>query len=167
MKYEDNVRRIIDSFKLNLDGAHGPNHWGRVHAIGTYLCERTPGSDLKVANLFALLHDCCRVGEHMDAAHGSRAVTRELANNTWGLTEFQHDMLTTAICSHTSAGPTTNPIIGVCYDSDRLDLLRVGINPHNDFLSTEAAKDQSFQRMCNNNARDNRRPDIVNTWLGY
>jgi uncharacterized protein len=57
-----------------------------------------------------------------------------------GLTEEQFTKLHFAVQQHNGGKPTTDPTIGVCFDADRLDLLRVGILPNPKLLSTEAAR---------------------------
>ena len=51
-----------------------------------------------------------------------------------GLLEF-------ACEEHTSGGVSSNPTVGVCWDSDRLNLWRVGMRPDPRWLSTAPAKE--------------------------
>ena len=50
------------NFKIDWNGIHGINHWLRVHWFATQVGMRR-GADLLVIELFAYLHDCCRVAE--------------------------------------------------------------------------------------------------------
>jgi hypothetical protein len=49
-------------------------------------------------------------------------------------------LLVDAIHHHTAVKTTNNPTIGLCWDADRLNLWRIGIEPRPSFLSTAAAK---------------------------
>jgi uncharacterized protein len=51
---------------------------------------------------------------------------------------------------HTNGGVRLDPTVGVCWDSVRLNLWRVGIKPDPRWLSTEAARSEE----CNVWARD-------------
>jgi hypothetical protein len=65
--------------------------------------------------------------------------------------------LTQACTAHTDAGFRDDPTIGVCFDSDRLNLWRVGITPDPKYLSTDAAVDDELQhwsRSLHGHARD-------------
>jgi HD superfamily phosphodiesterase len=55
---------------------HGPRHWRAVARVGIELCRRTPGADLGVVMLFALVHDCQRWTDGEDPGHGPRSATR-------------------------------------------------------------------------------------------
>jgi uncharacterized protein len=59
------------------------------------------------------------------------------------VTESQLDTLVTACDLHTEAERTVDPTLGVCWDSDRLNLWRVGIQPSLRYLSTVPARDVS------------------------
>ena len=63
------------------------------------------------------------------AAEGEVAVVSEIL-----------ERVTFACETHTEAGPTSDPIVGVCYDADRLNLWREGIRPLPKYLSTAAGK---------------------------
>jgi uncharacterized protein len=49
-------------------------------------------------------------------------------------------LLEHAIRNHTKGRTTTDPIIGTCWDADRLDLGRVGMRPHERYMSTKAGR---------------------------
>lgn len=123
---------------------HGPHHWRLVAWVGAELIDKTPEADPLVVLLFALFHDCQRENEHGDRRHGSRGgvLARELlAGRPEILGSDQLEVLVDACERHTGAKATSDPTLGVCWDSDRLNLWRVGIQPHPFGLSTLAAKD--------------------------
>lgn len=127
------------NFKIDWNGIHGINHWLRVHWFATQVGMRR-GADLLVIELFAYLHDCCRVAERGDPWHGERGAQFAAALNGafFCLSAPQLDQLCTAIRFHSDGWTHTDATIQSCWDGDRLDLGRVGIHPHPDFLSEEA-----------------------------
>jgi uncharacterized protein len=122
---------------------HGPQHWRCVSLLGIELARETPGADPLVALLFGLFHDAMREGDHEDPEHGPRGA--ELFRKFWqtGLipvTEEQAGAIIFACRTHTEADPTTDPVSGVCYDADRLNLWRCGTQPRGKYLSTEGGR---------------------------
>ncbi len=127
---------------FSLDPAwtqHGPGHWLQVERNAIMLGEQTPGCDLEVARLFALLHDCRRRNEGRDPEHGARAAgfAQELYDNgILGLDPGRLATLKYAMTHHNGGQVSGDPTIGVCWDADRLDLPRVGTTPDIDLMST-------------------------------
>jgi uncharacterized protein len=138
-------QELLRQFKLYGRTAHGPDHWDKVDRNAVELCRRIPEADLLVARWFAIFHDSCRQDEGSDPEHGHRAadlVTRMYRDGKiQGLMDDQFVKLEFACRHHNGSGPVDDPTIGVCFDADRLDLLRVGIVPKPGLLSTQAAKD--------------------------
>jgi|TARA_B100001093_G_scaffold184735_1_gene177397 uncharacterized protein len=130
-----------DHFSMSLDGIHGLCHWDRVHENGVFLA-RYSGGDLLVVELFAYLHDSCRQSDSWDPEHGLRAaeLTRSLAEEWLNLEGDQLELLVFACEFHEKGKISDDPTVGACWDSDRLDLGRVGIKPDPKLLSTERAK---------------------------
>jgi uncharacterized protein len=133
----------IKRFTLGKRTSHGLSHWRRVLGNVNALCAETPEADPVVCRLFALLHDCCRENEKTDPEHGERAAAfvRELHEaGTIKITDRQAYLLWSACIGHDKGTVTDNPTVGVAWDADRLDLLRVGIVPNPELFSTNAAK---------------------------
>jgi uncharacterized protein len=134
------------AFMLNSERSiHGPEHWEQVERNVIELGESTPGCDIEIARLFAILHDCKRHDEEVDKEHGKRAAefARELHDK--GLLDIDPDQFSTlifAIKHHNDGLVSSEPTIGVCWDADRLDLPRVGIAPVAVMLSTQYAKER-------------------------
>jgi hypothetical protein len=80
----------------------GPSHWHRVASFGAQLCRATPGADLRVVSLFAVLHDAQRYTDGRDPEHGRRAA--ELALDLQGVlfkvTDERLNLLVEAIAKH-------------------------------------------------------------------
>ena len=122
---------------------HGAHHWRLVGVTGAELVATVPGADPLVVLLFALFHDSQRETDYVDPEHGPRgaASARELIPSAVpGLSAERLAVLCTACELHTSGGPTDDPTLGACWDSDRLNLWRVGIEPSPLYLSTDEAK---------------------------
>lgn len=131
---------LENQFKIDWGGVHGINHWLRVQQYGIRVGIMRK-ADLLVVELFALLHDSCRVSEHHDPSHGERAAefAHGLNGTFFSLSSHQLDLLCVAIHFHSDGYTHSDSTIQSCWDGDRLDLGRVGIRPHRNFLSPEAA----------------------------
>jgi uncharacterized protein len=131
---------IRSEFKIDWHGIHGANHWARVLHHGKNIGALRK-ADLIVVELFGFLHDSCRLNDGRDPQHGARAA--EFAHGIHGdyfqLNAKQLDKLCYAMTHHSSGEVSTDATIQTCWDSDRLDLGRVGIFPSPKFLSQEAS----------------------------
>ena len=67
-------------------------------------------------------------------------MARELRGDAFDLEDAAMDILGFACEEHTNGGVGSDPTVGVCWDADRLNLWRVGIEPDPRLLSTQAAK---------------------------
>ena len=139
--------------RMGKDSIHGISHWDRVAQNGMSL--NVPGADLEVVLCFAYLHDVERLHDGYDEEHGPRAaeLIDQIRDSVLGfLDDNQIDLLKEACSLHTTCVATGNPTIDACFDSDRLDLTRVGITPDPDKMATkegaELAKIVSSQRFC-------------------
>ena len=92
--------------------------------------------------LFALFHDSMRHNDYVDPGHGKRGgkLARRLLDDSDLLTDDQLEKLVFACDRHTGAVISEDPTVGVCWDSDRLNLWRVAIVPDPALLSTEPAR---------------------------
>ena len=135
------LNRILEDYALPLGGDHGVAHWARVLENGLRLAEET-GAKVKVVQLFAVLHDSRRINEVTDPEHGPRAAefATELRGSVFELDDHEFRLLCRACEGHTHERNHPDVTIQTCWDSDRLDLGRVGITPHHSRLCTEAAK---------------------------
>lgn len=121
---------------------HGTHHWRLVAWTGAELLPTVGGADDLVVLLFALFHDSQRVTDYVDPEHGPRGaqLARELVPRFLPeLPQPRLDVLAQACELHTAAVPTNHATLGTCWDSDRLNLWRVGIEPSPRYLSTEEA----------------------------
>jgi uncharacterized protein len=129
--------------KISLKGEHGTGHWRNVECIGKYLAKQTD-ADKKIVKLFALLHDSRRENEDYDSDHGLRAseFIRDLYNKKLlRISEKQLEQLIFACKHHNNSDSKSDDVtIQTCWDADRLDLWRLGIEPEKELLYTDTAK---------------------------
>lgn len=135
------VQTILAEYALPVAGLHGVTHWARVLENGRRLAEVT-GADLTVVSLFAVFHDSRRVTESYDRGHGQRGAdfAARLRGDLFEVEDDLFNLLYRACAGHTDELTHPDVTIQTCWDSDRLDLGRVGIPPHPSKLCTDAAK---------------------------
>ena len=145
----DKVRRAVD--RLWGDGVagthagrsaiHGFSHWVRVERNGLYIASRT-GASQAVVSLFALFHDSRRENDGMgDKEHGLRAAELVLSMRPElsFLSSEDFERLRFACEHHTHQVHHDDPTVGTCWDADRLELARVGIEPDPRYFNTAPA----------------------------
>ena len=145
-KYLDLIERLKKDFKIDYYGDHGINHWRRVYR-NTQILSTYYNIESEVFELFALLHDSKRHDEFEDRHHGVRAagfVQKLLREGTISLNEQDAERLLYVSANHTQSNkndPLFNDlIVQICFDSDRLDIGRVGYVVESAYLATEYAK---------------------------
>lgn len=139
------IALIRERYALDWHGIHGASHWARVRLNGLTLAART-GADTRVVELFAFLHDACRLDDGYDRDHGWRAMrfTETLLGTHIFLADRAFSLLMQACGGHTVSPSHHDTTVQTCWDADRLDLGRVGIVPDPNRLGTVAARDQAM-----------------------
>jgi uncharacterized protein len=134
------IKSIKVEFKIDWHGVHGANHWARVFHHGKKIGQLRK-ADLLVIELFSFLHDSCRLNDGRDPKHGERAAefAYGINLNYFELNPHQMDKLCYAVRYHSGGEVSEDATIQTCWDSDRLDLGRVGISPSPAYLSEEAS----------------------------
>lgn len=114
---------------------HGQLHWRAVAQAGISIA--ADGGCAKVALAFAMIHDCQRINDEWDPDHGERAAVWASKSRTLlHLVGKERRALVSEACLNHEKGYTTqNPVIGSCWDADRINLWRVGLMPLEDFFS--------------------------------
>lgn len=117
---------------------HGDAHWRCVAALGMELA-REAGLDPMPMAIFGALHDRFRWNEHDDPQHGPRAA--EAARHAGILTALGPlgNAMAQALVHHDQGMTSADPFIERCWDADRLTLMRVGIMPSLEFMSSIAS----------------------------
>lgn len=156
---------VVPQFRLNLEhGIHGISHWARVWRNGRELAE-AEGVDSTVPCLFAFLHDSQRFDDGSDPEHGHRAVQwihKLYARRRLPIPAGKFYTLCEAIEGHSFGGTHHDPVVQVCFDSDRLDLGRVGIRPDPERLCTAHAKNATtIQHALNRSLRQPRNSTFI------
>lgn len=147
---QETINFCTQLYKLDHFGDHGFIHWMRVLFNGRLLASKT-GANLKIVELFCLLHDTHRHDEWSDPEHGPRAAdfVEKLFSQPENpfnvkLSENELGILLSALRYHTGGMPcrSNGVTIGTCWDADRLDIDRVGLYPKSKYLSTKYARSQ-------------------------
>lgn len=143
----DEMRGVLDAVRPGVPLAdspiHGERHWQTVSLIGARLAAETPGANVRAVMLFGAIHDCRRENDHFDPAHGLRAaeLVDELhASGHLLLAPSLLARLREAVARHDEGQTTIDPVVGACWDADRLCLPRVGIEPDVELLSTRGGR---------------------------
>lgn len=153
------VAAVHERSPLHRSYVHGDQHWRAVAEVGLRLLPDNRKAEPTVVFLFALFHDAMRVNEAADPGHGQRGaeLARELHGRLFQLPPERFGLLVDACAGHTEARFSDSPTIGVCFDSDRLNLWRVGKTPEAKYLSTDAALEdelQQWSKSLHGHARD-------------
>jgi uncharacterized protein len=157
------LARLVDAVQgrspLHRSYIHGDQHWRAVAEVGARLLPQARRADRNVVFLFSLFHDSMRENEHADPGHGTRGgeLARELHGRLFRLPDDRLELLVKACAEHTDTRFSDDATLGVCFDSDRLNLWRVGKEPDAKFLSTDAALEDDVQHWSRNlhgHARD-------------
>ncbi len=124
---------------------HGLDHWKRVKENGLFIAQHN-GADTAVIEYFSYLHDSQRWNEHEDPQHGPRAaIYAQKHREIIDLDDDQFGLLQKACSGHThilpSGSTSVNATLAACWDGDRLDIGRVGIEVDPNFLFSQFAKD--------------------------
>jgi uncharacterized protein len=156
------LHAILENYSLPWDGDHGVAHWARVLENGLLLAKET-GADVEVVRLFAVLHDSRRINEFTDPEHGPRAAefARTLRGDLFDLPDPEFNLLHRACAGHTHERTHPDVTIQTSWDSDRLDLGRVGITPHPSLLCTAAARRPETLRWADGRASLHFVPGLV------
>lgn len=156
MDFDELLKKVVAQYSLHERSLHGPRHWVRVRRYGQFLVPQTPGADALVVDLFSIFHDSRRINESYDPDHGRRGgqLAREWCGVHFQLEPERLELLVAACDGHTDEVSSDDPTIGSCWDSDRLDLDRVGIDDMDlHLLSTPAARDLGVLSWRNRHLR--------------
>jgi uncharacterized protein len=157
------ISRILEGYAMWPNGIHGVAHWARVLENGRRVAALTSGVDPDVIELFAVFHDARRVNDQRDDGHGKRGadLAKQLRGEYFDTDDTRFALLVYACQAHTSGRIQADPTVQVCWDADRLDLLRVGTRPSPRWLCTDAAKLQETMEWANDRAMRLVVPDLV------
>lgn len=127
-----------EQWPKRLGKSHGVDHWDRVAKFGELLYQE--GADIDVIMAFAYLHDSQRENNNEDYEHGPKAakfIDTIRVSLLSALNDEQIAKLKRACELHTIQDRTGDITIDICFDADRMDLLRVGIKPLPDRMASK------------------------------
>jgi uncharacterized protein len=119
---------LCSIYRLDHFGNHGVEHWLRVLYTGRIIADAVM-ANVKVVELFALLHDCRRNNEGSDPEHGQRSaqLAERLRGQWFEVTDNEMWQLTEALRHHSDGKTFHHPTVQACWDADRLDVSRLGV----------------------------------------
>jgi uncharacterized protein len=114
------LKTILEGYTLPVHGDHGVTHWARVLENGVRVAQATGADD----------------------DHGLRGgdLARSLRGELVHLDDPRFELLYEACRLHTDGLVEGDPTLQACWDADRLDLGRVGIQPRPHLLCTDATR---------------------------
>lgn len=162
------IKLITDNYKLDIYGRHGINHWARVRYNGLLLAKNTD-INIDVIEYFSVLHDSQRITEKLDKNHGKKSAEfiSKIRESHINLNDSDFKRLFDACYGHNHIKFHTDLTVQICWDADRLDLLRAGIRPSPDYMSTKLAKCDKTIEQANKRSIENYIPDIIKEWEIY
>lgn len=142
-----NILEILFNFEYKLlsecicgrTQIHGLDHLRNVgYLSGKFAAEL--GISLETAIIGGFLHDCARSDDSDDAFHAEKSalLARKLIKKNYS--NIDEELVYKTILFHSGGKTTDNHIQGCVWDADRLDLIRLGIQPKKELLSTEPGK---------------------------
>lgn len=148
MKYEYRQDKIFDFNKVlkvaikhapKLNCNHDTGHILRSSIYARIMAIKTCPEYLNEIMLGVILHDIGRINNQRDPYHPKRSarLAMDILKKHWpGLNTGR---IIYAIENHNMGKTTTDPVIGIIWDADRLDLVRLGIKVDKKLLSTKIA----------------------------
>ena len=162
------LTEILKAYALDPLGFHGVVHWARVMENGLKLAAMN-GADPNIVTLFALFHDSRRENDGTDYGHGLRGaqLAKTLRGNVFELNDDDFELLYRACEWHTEGKHDLDITVRTCWDSDRLDLGRVGITPNPKYLCTPEARSPKMILWADKRACSDFLPAIVREKWGF
>jgi uncharacterized protein len=148
-------------------GSHGLTHWARVLENGLRLAPAT-GANVTVVALFAIFHDARRRSDSRDPGHGERGAqcATELRAEWLDLSDAEMDLLYEACARHTDGWLEADVTVQTCWDADRLDLPRAGVQVRPERLCTAAAREPAVIAWAARRALAGFESGFVEGWRG-
>lgn len=136
------LEAIRADYRLRWTGIHGYDHWWRVYQNGLQIASMN-GANPRILTFFAFTHDSQRWNDGHDSQHGLRASHWIITHASLfkALDKEELTLLRQACEQHTGGRHHPDLTVRSCWDSDRLDLMRVGTLPNPHYLCTESARD--------------------------
>ena len=104
-----------------------------------------------MVRLFAVYHDAKRENEGYDPEHGFRAaelLAEDIRADKLKLDAEVFEKLTVALQFHNNGRVSDDVDIGTCWDADRMDLPRVGMDVDAEYMSTALGKRFAYESFA-------------------
>lgn len=144
-EYNNLLERLDDNFCLKDSDYHNKKHWNRVFKLSKYIRELN-GIESNIFKYFAMFHDVGRTDEDYNQNHGENGSKLAIKYRKYiNLTDEEFEKLIFACKWHTKPLDTTNKffkdkIINICWDADKLDLVRLNIKINKEKLLNNYSK---------------------------
>jgi uncharacterized protein len=161
---KDSEIELVKPFAKMDSEIHGQRHWSHVRRLGLELGNLLNLTDeqLRCIELFALTHDLARTNDGKNTVHSDDGsyLFVDVAKEVFPLLDGEQRGLIQICIKHHSDGITAEEAylnqsfrhiawreddiintVGCCWDADRLDLLRLGIEPNGKYMSTSVWED--------------------------
>ena len=148
--FEGLRQEVLRHASLLDSPVHGEKHWRSVAQTGLRIARHVPEACPRLVVAFALCHDARRWDDSWDPEHGQRAaeMVDDIITNRSDLLPLlsaeRWALLRDACAGHEKGTITDNLMIGACWDADRFNLWRVGLEPDRAFFSS--MKDATIHR---------------------
>ncbi len=141
------MKKIIDEFYIKESFIHGTPHWSRVFYYGHHLSELNDFDKENIA-FFSIFHDSKRINDGYDPEHGIRgAEFFKTFDKIINVSNEQKEIIYEACKVHNYLKQADSLEVGLCLDSDRLDLWRVGLEPDDDYLHLPQSKKDNLKNF--------------------
>ena len=149
-----------EAFKIAEKHMSGREHGhGRSHIIRSLIYAKTMAQKIcpeyyTEIMIGVLFHDIARKTASFEPGHAKKSstVARRLITKHWP--QLNKDKILYAIENHDRGYKSKDPVVGIIWDADRLDLCRTGISVDKRLLSTKiASKLIPFSKFLNFNSR--------------
>jgi len=159
------LRAIHEQYQLEWRGIHGIDHWARVLENGLRIAPSV-GARVEVVELFAVFHDACRVCDNSDPGHGLRGamLAQRFRGKFFELPDADFKLLYAACELHTDGRTLGDVTLQTCWDADRLDLGRCGVQPFAPLLCTAEAKKFATIEWAYARSLSSRTPKYAKDW---
>ena len=110
------VEHCCWAYQMDHNGYHGFDHWMRVLYNGRLLAGME-NANIRVVELFCLLHDTQRRNERRDPSHGRRAAryARSLRGVWFDISDEEMNLLTEALKYHSDGYTRADITVQVCW----------------------------------------------------
>lgn len=144
-KFDSLLERLDNAFRLKNSDYHNKKHWNRVFKISKYIAELN-NIQSDIFKYFALFHDVGRTDDEYNLNHGEKGANLAIKYRKYiDLNDEEFEKLIFACKWHTKPLDINNKfykdnIINICWDADKLDLVRLNMEIKKEKLFNKYSK---------------------------